>query len=117
MYDAKNAKEEPTLPSDEIFTGAIIDIKDGQVKEFVTSDKWQGDKEGKAIQITIEVMHKEQSHKFEQVFTYTEEEGKTIYRPKSNLGKYKKKYEKLPEVGDQIKCLTNSEGFLKLKLE
>lgn len=51
-----------------------------------------------------------------QLFTYIEEEGLTKYTKSSNLGKYKLKYGKLPEVGDQVKILTNGDGFGKIKL-
>ena len=117
-YNPKNAKEQPTLPPDTIFTGVIIGIKDGKVKDFVKNiDKWTGDIEQAAINMEIEVLHNDRKYNTEQLFTYNEEDGKTVYSPKSNLGKFKAKYNKLPEVGDQLKLLTNNEGFLKLKLD
>lgn len=117
-YNPKNSEEQPTLPPDKIFTGVIIGIKDGKVKDFVkNTEKWTGNIEQAAINLEIEVMHNEKKYNTEQVFTYNEEDGKTVYSQKSNLGKFKAKYNKLPETGDQLKLLTNGEGFLKLKLD
>ena len=53
----------------------------------------------------------------DQVFTYNDNAGITEYSPRSNLGKFKKKYGKLPEPGMQIKVTTNSDGFGNLKLD
>ena len=117
-YNATNAKEQPTLPQDQIFTGVITNIEDGTVSKFVKdTTKWQGDVNQKAIEVNIEVIHNEIKYDMNQLFTYNEEKGKTVFSQKSNLGKYKGKYGKLPEVGDQVKLLTNKEGFLKLKLD
>ncbi len=45
------------------------------------------------------------------------ENGVTKYSEKSNLGKFKAKYGKLPTAGDQIKAMTNKDGFLRLILK
>lgn len=119
MYNPQNAKEQPSLPSDAIFEGAVISIEDGVVGSFVKDmSKWKKtDKDDKAIKVTMEVMHGNISYKFDQIFTYFEENGTTIYNPKSNLGKYHKKYGSLPKVGDKIKAVANADGFLRLRLE
>ena len=117
-YNATNAKEQPTLPQDTIFIGVILSIDDGTVSKFVKdTSKWQGDVNQEAIELQIEVVHNDIKYPMNQLFTYNEENGKTVFSQKSNLGKYKAKYSKLPEVGDQVKLMTNNEGFLKLKLE
>ncbi len=117
-YNPQNAKEEPTLPADTIFTAVIIDIKDGIVKEFVKGDitKWKNPEET-AINVTMEVIHNEKKYTFDNIFTYLEEGGVTKYSPKSNIGKFKIKYGKLPTAGDQVKAMTNKDGFLRLVLE
>jgi len=115
-YNAQNYKEEEKLPINERFKGTIINIEDGKIKDFVTSDKWEGNKENKAINTVIEIIYKNDTLRFEKIFTYREEEGITKYNEKSNLGRYHKKYDKLPEVGDQIMCLTNKEGYLMIDM-
>jgi len=47
----------------------------------------------------------------------TIENGKTVYSSNSNLGKYNNYYRKLPEAGDQVRCLTNKDGFFRLLIE
>jgi len=116
-YDPHNAKEQPRLPPDTILNGVIINITDGQVKDFIKSEKWEGDLQNPAIDITTEVLHQNNKYTFSQVMTYKEEQGTTVYAPNSNMGRYKKKYGKLPEVGDQVKVITDKDGFLKLKLD
>ena len=124
MYEPKEAIEVPDktqLPKDTILDGVIVDIKDGKVNEFVPQQvEWKGDKASPCINLTIEVQQGEEIKeivKIEQLFTYKLEDGKTAYTPKSNLGKYKIKYKKLPEAGDQVKIITNSDGFGKVKLD
>jgi hypothetical protein len=117
-YNATNAKEIETLPADEVLQGIITNISDGKVKDFVkNTENWKGDINGPAIEANIEVTYNGNKYDFNQLFTYSEENGKTAFSPLSNLGKYSKKYGKLPEVGDQVKCMTKADGFLKLKLE
>ena len=117
MYNAKDSKEEAAIPEDTILQGIVINIDDGKVSDFVKSDKWQGNTSDPAINVNVEVKHNERTYQFSQVFTYREEDGTTKYGAKSNLGKYKKKYGKLPEVKDLVKAITNTEGFLRLKLD
>ena len=121
MYNAQNAtegKDKTQLPPDSILVGVISNIEDGVVEKFVKdTTKWEGDIKSPAINLTIEVKNGEEIVKIENLFTYRENEGKTIYHPKSNLGKYKLKYSKLPEAGDQVKIIVNSEGFGKVKLD
>jgi hypothetical protein len=117
-YNPQNAKEQAMLPPDLVLEGAIINLKDGVVKEIVGNvENWKGDINSPAIEVSIEVKHNNNSFTFNRLFTYTDDNGITKYSPRSNLGKYKKKYGKLPEVGDKVKAVTNSEGFLRLKLD
>lgn len=118
MYNPQNAKEEPALPADLICEGAIINVADGQVKDFVKdTTKWKSGADSKAINVEMEVKHNDRVFNFSQVFGYEEREGTTIYSERSNLGKFKKKYGQLPVVGVKIKAITNQEGFLRLKLD
>ena len=117
MYNAQNAKEMPRIAADTIFDGIVISVQDGKTKDFVTSKKWQGDMESSAINVTIEVIANGQSYKVNQVFPYMDVSGTTAYSSQSNLGRYKAKYGKLPELGDKVKLISNKEGFLKLKLD
>ena len=122
MYNANNAEEVKGqgLPSDSVLTGVIIGLKDGIVQDFIPESSiktWSGSVDSPAIDLTIEVMVDNKSIKLSQLFTYISEDGKTKYTPKSNLGKYKTKYSKLPEVGDQVKIATNGDGFGKVKLD
>ena len=117
-YQPKNAIETAMLPQDTILDGVITQIADGKVKEFVKdTTNWKGDINQPAINITMEVTANDKKVDLDQLFTYTEKDGKTAYTPRSNLGKYKKKYNKLPEPGDKVKISTNSEGFGKIKLD
>jgi hypothetical protein len=119
MYNAKNAKELEGhgLPKDSIIDGVIINIDDGTVKEFVKdTTKWDNP-EGKAINLTIEVKVGESSVKFNELIAYVERDGITSYTKKSKLGKFKGKYNKLPEVGDVVKILTDKEGYGEIKLD
>ena len=125
-YDAKNGAEGKgsNLPKDEILVGVIASIEDGVVKQFIPEsavDGWKGDINSPAINLQLDVTVEKDGNKIveklTQMFTYILEGGKTIYSVKSNLGKYKKKYEKLPEVGDQVKVITDSDGFGKIKIE
>ncbi len=95
----------------------IVEIIDGKVKDFVDNlDNWKGDPDCQAINVTTELVAHD-GVRFNQIFTYREEDGKTTYTASSNLGKYKKKYDKLPETGDLVKVQTSAEGFPKLKIE
>ena len=119
VYNPQNTKE-VGLPADTIVEGEIKNIKPGKVKEFVKAEaqkNWQGDLDGDAIDMTIEITHQGRASLTKQMFTYTDNNGVTEYNPKSNMGKYKKKYGKMPEVGDKIKLMTNAEGFAKIKLD
>ena len=117
VYNPNNAKETPMLPVDTILDGVIIDIRDGKVKNFVGNlDKWKNPEQA-AIEITTEVKNEDKTIQTRQVFTYVENNGVTEYPPKSNLGKFKEKYKKLPEAGDQVKIITNNDGFGKIKLD
>jgi hypothetical protein len=119
MYNPQNAKECVGLPPDTIYTGVIVDIQDRKVKDFVKSEdigKWKKPEQN-AINVCFEVIHNGQSYKVFKIFTYAETNGTTEYGSKSDLGKFKAKYGKLPTMGDQAKFMTNKDGFLRLKLD
>lgn len=120
-YNAKEAEETKgmaELPKDTIFDGVIIDIKDGKVSDFIPEGTpWKGDIENPAINLKVEVKVGDKQEQFTQLFTYINEDNKTKFTPGSNLGKFNKKYGKLPETGDQIKIISNSDGYGKIKLD
>lgn len=123
-YDANNAVEgqdKSQLPEDTILNGVIVEVNDGKVKDFIGETvNWKGDKENPAINVAIDVKveGEEEPVRIEQLFTYfLNDDGKTVFTPRSNLGKYKAKYGKLPEKGDQLKVITNSSGFGKVKVD
>ena len=125
-YNAKNAEEGKgsNLPKDEILVGVITNIEDGKVKDFIPEsavEGWKGDVNSPAINlnldITVEKGETKTVEKLTQMFTYISENGKTIYSSRSNLGKYNTKYGKLPEVGDQVKVITDEHGYGKIKIE
>ncbi len=117
MYNPDKSEEKSALPEDTIFDGVITNITDGSVKDFVTNlEKWK-DPESLAINVDVETKHENKSYKFSEIFTYRNDKDTTIYGPRSKIGKYNKKYGSLPKVGQQVKVLTNTEGFLRLKLE
>lgn len=117
-YNPQKAKE-GGLPADLIIEGEIIDLRDGVVSDFVNEEhlkKWKSPKQP-AIEIDVAAKYNERVVGFRKIFPYTIEGEETVYGRTSDLGKYKKKYEKLPEKGDKIKVMTNTDGFLRLKLD
>ena len=118
MYKSETAKEEPSLPADTVFSGAIIDLKQGKIKDFVKEEnlaKWD-DPEKTTIEIQMEIVHEGTSISWKQLFPYYEKDGHVSYTSKSNFGKFKAKYNSLPEVGVSIKAMASKEGFLKILL-
>ena len=118
MYNPQNAKESAQLPQDAIVEGTISKVQDGKVKDFVLdTSKWTGDVNQPCINVTAEVTNKDKKIEVSQVFTYNDNNGVTEYAPKSNMGKFVKKYGKMPQVGVVVKISTNSDGFGKFKLD
>jgi hypothetical protein len=118
MYDPQKAKEKAVLPTDSIVDGVIIKIDDGTVEDFVHNiENWKGSLKQRAISVHVEVNHNGRVLRLSQVYTYDHEDGFVIFTARSNLGKFKRKYGKLPEVGDQVKVITDSEGFGKIKID
>lgn len=118
-YNAQNATEQQTLKGGLASTGIITHIQDGTVGAFITETgkaTWKGEMEQPAINVTVETNYRGTTYKFEKLFTYRLTEDKTVYTTNSNLGKYHKRYGKLPETGDQITCVTNSEGFWEISM-
>lgn len=116
-YNAENAKETQGIPAATKAEGIVIDIQDGKTKDFVQNlENWKGDPNRSAINLIVEVRHGETSFKVSKLFNYEDKEV-TEYTSNSNLGKYKKYYNKLPQVGDRVKVLTNAEGFFRLLIE
>ena len=119
-YDPDNARErksESNFPKDAILDGVITNINDGKVKDFVqNTEKWK-DKNQPAIEVCVEVMvnNKPKTHK--QVFTYDEDDKGMVYGTKSNMGKFKAKYNTLPKVSTKVKIVTNSDGYPSIKLD
>jgi hypothetical protein len=119
-YNAKNAKEVVLgVPPDTILDGVITKVEDGHVKDFVlNTEKWLGDLNGPGINVTCETNYEDKPITSVKVFPYREgADGKTEYATGSNLAKFRGKYGKLPEVGDKVKLISNSKGFLNIKLD
>jgi len=118
MYNAKNAKELEGngLPKDSILDAIIINIQDGKVKDFVKdTTKWKNP-ESLAINVEMEIKIEGGFVKLKEIITYISENNQTAFTKGSKLGKYKAKYNKLPEVGDQLKIITDGEGYGEIKL-
>lgn len=116
-YNANEATAAVSLPPDSMLDGRIVKIEDGKIKDFVKNlAKWEGDVEQPAINATVSVTHDKKEIQFNQIFGYILVDGKTQYAPKSNIGKFKAKYGKLPQVGLTVRVVTNSEGYGKIKL-
>lgn len=123
-YNANNAKEvtqQSNLEKNHVYDTVIVNMVDGIVDEFLdekVKPNWQGDLKGHAINVVYQIPTPDGDKEFaelSQVFTYNVgEDGSTEYSKTSNLAKYKKQYGKLPEVGDKIKVLTNSDGKPKI---
>jgi hypothetical protein len=117
-YNAKAGQEQAALKPDTIYDGVIINIEDKRVKDFLKpGTEWKGSVDEPCIKITMEVKEGEKALQCEKLFTYNTDGAHTLFSKKSNLGKFSLKYGKLPEVGDRVKCITNSEGYLNLKLD
>lgn len=126
-YNIENAKEveqKPLLNPDEIHNGVIRSLTDGTYSDFVDAEvlkTWRNaDPSQTVIELEIEIPCEkvEKGHLvIHKVLPYETVDGVMEYGSKSNLGKYKAKYKKLPELGDQVKISANKEGFGKLILE
>lgn len=122
-YNPQNAEPLAVaeLQKDSILDGAIIDITDGKIKDFVSEkaqENWKGDTDQTAINTTIEVKAQDgKPAKISQVFTYLEDAGITKYTKGSNMGKFVAKYGQPPKAGMQVKIVTNSDGFGRIKLD
>lgn len=117
-YNPDKSKEQPSLPPDTVMDGAIIEVEDGKVRDFVKNlSKWK-DPDQKAINVNMQVVYNKKSYDFEQVFPYEQDEqGYLIHSERSNFGKFKKKYGSLPKKEIKIKAFTTDEGYLRLKLD
>ena len=120
-YNPNMWNETTLLPKDSILDGVVVDIKDGKTSDFVEKDNlagWKGDINSPAIEVTVEV--KTESGKpvrTTQLFTYVDNKGVTEFSPKSNIGKFHKKYGCIPKVGMTVKVMTDAEGYAKVKLD
>ena len=119
VYNPENAKQVEGIPAGTSAEGTILEIRDGKTKDFVKNlDKWKGDIESPAIELEIEADYGGTTIKLSNLFTYKEGiDGNTEYSSNSNLGKYVRYYKKMPEKGDKVKLLSNSEGFFRLLIE
>ena len=118
VYNPDKSKEQPSLPADLVLEGAIIEVNDGKVRDFVKNlSKWR-DPDQKAINVVMQVVHNNKAYSFDQVFPYEQDsEGYIVHSERSNFGKYKKKYGDLPKNGLKIKAFTTNEGYLRLKID
>lgn len=111
------------FPEDSIFVGVITDIQEGIVKDFISEkaqQHWKSDLDGNVIEVSYEVIVPETKAtiKHSQLFTFElTDEGRTGFTTNSNLAKYYRKYGNLPEVGQTVKVMTDSNGRGKIKLD
>lgn len=118
-YNPHNSEEqkESGLKQGQIVEGVIVSIDDGTVKQFIPEGtKWDGDTNQTAINATISYKVNDEIKTFTKLFTYNEEEGKTKYHPKSNLGKFKKTYGMLPVIEQKVNIKGNEEGYGEIVL-
>ena len=115
-YNPENAEERRGLPPDVVFDGAITNIQDGTVKDFVDAkyiDKWK-DADSPAIHVELQVTYEGMTYDGNEIFTFQNVKGKTVYGNRSNMAKFVKKYGSMPEAGVKIKAMANKDGFPKL---
>lgn len=120
MYNPNNAKDvEAGLPSGISQEGVILAVNDGVTKDFVkNTTNWKGDLESPAINVSVMVKHDNKEYTFNKLFTYKNgADGSIEVNVKSNLGKYKKFYNRLPQSSDKVKCMTSAEGFWRMLIE
>ena len=118
MYNPNASEEKQGLGPGISATGVIVKIDDGKTSDFVKNlENWKGDINNPAINVHIEIMHNNEKYDLQKLFNYKDEGIRTVFSSNSNLGKYKRYYGKLPEAGDQVKCLTNKDGFFRLLIE
>ena len=126
-YNIKNAKEieqKPLLDPDVIHDGVIRSLTDGKYSDFVDVEvlkTWKNaspDQTAVELEIEIPCEKADKGHLIiHKVMPYEVVDDVMEYGSKSNLGKYKAKYGKLPELADQVKVSANKDGFGKLKLD
>uniref|UniRef100_A0A6M3XHB3 Uncharacterized protein n=1 Tax=viral metagenome TaxID=1070528 RepID=A0A6M3XHB3_9ZZZZ len=118
VYNPQKSEEKQGLGAGISATGVIVSIEDGKTSDFVKNlENWKGDINSPAINVHIEIMHNNEKYELQKLFNYKNEGDKTVFSSNSNLGKYKKYYRKLPESSDQVKLVTNADGFFRLLIE
>ena len=117
-YNPQNAEQKAGLPADRVLDGTILNVTDGVVNDFLANtQKWKGELTQPCINVAVEVTIEDKMFKVDQLFTYEDDNGKTVFAPNSNMGKFSKKYGKLPQAGMNVRIATNNEGFGKIKLD
>lgn len=123
-YNAENAQEykssgkfEGGLPEDTIVEGVITEVVDGQIKDFVANlAKWK-QPDQPAIKVVTQTTFQGATLEGNQMFPYFETDGVTTFGKRSDLAKFKAKYGVMPKVGVKVKVMSNSKGYLTIKLE
>ena len=119
MYNAKSSIEIQNVKPGEVTQGIIVHIVDGKVKDFIKNEeiiKKFKNIDSDCINMLIEFNYQGRIFKIEKMFTFMMVNGQTAYSPKSNIGKYKRFYGKLPEAGDVVKLLSDSDGYFRLMM-
>jgi hypothetical protein len=119
MYNAKEYVESKNAQPGTMIEAVIVNVTDGKPRDFLKTEeaiKKFKNVDGTAIQLTIEGKNEGVPVRFDCIITYNLVDGKIVLKQTSNLGKYKKIYNKLPEVGDKVKILSNAQGYFKLYL-
>jgi|SRR6056297_1994999 len=117
VYNTENYEIQEQIAPGQVTQGVIIDIKDGKIKDFVDDTSKFKDPDQTCINLTAECQYDAQKYTDSKLFTYIDNEDKMKVPAKSNLGKYKKYYGKMPQTGDQVQMKTNSDGYFKIVFE
>lgn len=101
-------------------TGVIRRVFDGQPKDFLTPEqlkKWHGQDSVPAINVLIDFVFENVAHEYKKIFTYENgPEGQVIGKPRSAIGRFVKKYGRLPIEKMQVTMITNANGDWNIEL-
>ena len=113
VYNAKEYVEGTGIPAGTQGEAEVIEINDSTLGELFKDAPFdfKGDPLQTAIEVVAKLNYGGQEFSVRKVFNYREVDGKVAVSSLSGLGKYKKLYGKLPEVGDKVKVFANAQGF------
>jgi len=92
-------------------TAVVIDILQGQVKDFIKQDvlhKWNGG-EGHAINIIMEFLWDDRIIRRKHMIPLPSESKR--FTKKHDLAKWERKFGKKPYIGQKVTLTSNADGF------